>query len=116
MSQSTFTHSELFQLFFYVPESHLESVKQAVFMAGAGKIGNYEGCAWQVAGTGQFRPIEGSQPFIGEQGTLEKVKEFRVEMVFEPSTAEQVLKALKQAHPYETPAYGVLQLANHLYE
>lgn len=116
MSQTTVSHSQLVQLFFYVPESHLDAVKQALFEAGAGKIGDYEQCAWQIAGTGQFKPLAGSQPFLGEQGVLEQVKEYRVEMVFERDKATEVLKALKQAHPYEEPAYGVLELINHQFE
>ena len=60
----------VYKLCFYVPESHLESVKQAVFEAGAGAIGDYRDCCWQVKGQGQFRPMAGSQPFLGEQGVL----------------------------------------------
>jgi hypothetical protein len=71
----------VYTLFFYVPESHLEVVKDAVFAAGAGTIGDYQNCCWQVLGQGQFRPMAGSQPFIGEQGQLEQVAEWRVEMV-----------------------------------
>ena len=116
MSQPTVTDSQLVQLFFYVPESHLEVVKHALFEAGAGKIGDYEQCAWQIAGMGQFKPLAGSQPFLGEQGALEQVKEYRVEMVFGRDKATKVLKALKHTHPYEEPAYGVLELINHQFE
>ena len=61
----------MFKLCFFVPESHVEQVKNAVFAAGAGRIGDYEHCAWQVLGQGQFRPLAGSNPFIGQQGALE---------------------------------------------
>ncbi len=63
----------MYTLCFYVPESTLEDVKSAVFAAGAGRIGNYEQCCWQVEGQGQFRPLAGSDPAIGEQGELETV-------------------------------------------
>ncbi|ARN76055.1 YqfO family protein [Oceanicoccus sagamiensis] len=97
----------MFKLCFYVPESHLESVKAAVFNAGAGTIGDYERCCWQVLGRGQFKPMPGSQPFIGEQGALESVEEYRVEMVCADKLIKAVVNALKTAHPYEEPAYDV---------
>lgn len=95
---------------FYVPESHLDVVKQAVFDAGAGRIGNYEHCCWQVAGHGQFRPLEGATPSIGQLHQLETVVEYRVEMVCDKALISNVVNALKQAHPYEEPAYDVLAL------
>lgn len=100
----------MYKLCFFVPETHLETVKAAVFAAGAGRMGEYDQCCWQVKGEGQFRPLAGSQPFLGEQGCLEKVAEFRVEMVLEKSCARAVIQALKQAHPYEEPAYDVMVL------
>lgn len=100
----------MFKLVFFVPESHVEAVKAAVFEAGAGKLGDYDNCAWQVLGQGQFRPLSGSNPFIGEQGQIERVPEYRVEMVCEEAALEGVLGALLRAHPYEEPAYDVIQL------
>ncbi len=67
----------MLKLIYYVPESHLEETKLAVFAAGAGGIGNYEHCAWQVLGTGQFKPVKGANPFIGELDALEHVAEWR---------------------------------------
>ena len=93
--------SAVYKLSFFVPTSHVEVVKSAVFAAGGGRIGAYEHCAWQVLGLGQFRPMEGSQPFIGEAGQVEQVEEWKVELV---------VAALKQSHPYETPAYEVWRL------
>lgn len=93
----------------YVPESHLESVKAALFAAGAGRIGNYDSCCWQTKGTGQFRPLENSNPFLGKQGAVERVDEWKIELVCEESLLPKVLEALKAAHPYETPAYLVLR-------
>jgi len=100
----------MFKLCFYVPESHLEEVKQAVFEAGGGRIGDYEHCAWQVLGLGQFRPLAGSQPFIGSQDTLESVAEYRVELVCSKESIEAAVAALRQAHPYEEPALDVVRL------
>lgn len=100
----------MYKLCFFVPETHLETVKAAVFEAGAGRIGDYDQCCWQVKGEGQFRPLSGSQPFLGTQGVLENVAEYRVEMVMEKSCAKAVLAALKESHPYEEPAYDVMAL------
>ena len=102
----------MYALFFYVPESHLEAVKGAVFAAGAGAIGDYKNFWWQVLGQGQFQPMAGSQPFIGTQGQQEKVAEWRVEVVVETASIQSVVSALKAAHPYEEPAYGVYLLAD----
>lgn len=93
---------------FYVPDSHLEEVKNALFQAGAGKIGNYDQCCWQTKGRGQFRPLPGSDPSIGAQGTLEFVDEWKVELVIEDSALPQIKQALLDSHPYETPAYHAL--------
>ncbi|MCG8672309.1 MAG: YqfO family protein [Pseudomonadales bacterium] len=100
----------MYKIVFFVPEEHKESVKQAVFEAGAGRIGDYEYCAWETKGQGQFRPMQGANPFIGEQGELEKVMEYRVELVCADGLIEAAIKALKCAHPYEEPAYDVWRL------
>ncbi len=71
----------MYKIYFYVPKSHLDKVKQAVFSKGAGKLGNYDNCAWQTLGTGQFRALDGSHPAIGEQNRLEHVQEYKVETV-----------------------------------
>ena len=68
----------MYKLCFFVPDAHVEAVKQAVFATGAGRIGNYEACCWQVLGQGQFRPLSGSQPFIGETGVVQQVAEWKV--------------------------------------
>ncbi len=102
----------MFKLVFFVPASHVESVKHAVFAAGAGRIGNYEHCAWQVLGEGQFRPLPGSNPFIGSQDILEKVPEYRVELVCADACIADAVAALKAAHPYEEPAFDVTRLVD----
>jgi hypothetical protein len=100
----------MYSLVFYVPESHLEEVKEAVFSAGAGAIGDYEACCWQVKGEGQFRPNAQANPFIGQSGLLEKVEEYRVEMVLQADLKGEVVSALKAAHPYEEVAYHLIKL------
>ena len=94
----------------YVPTPHLELVKQALFEADAGKIGNYDSCCWQTLGTGQFRALQGSDPFIGQQGRVEQVEEYRIEMVCEDSVINAVVSALRASHPYEEPAFDLYEL------
>ncbi|EKG39814.1 hypothetical protein Pav037_1231 [Pseudomonas syringae pv. avellanae str. ISPaVe037] len=89
----------------------MDEVKNAVFAAGAGRIGAYDHCSWQVLGQGQFRPLDGSQPFIGQSGVVESVEEWKVELVVADELIQHVVVALKQSHPYETPAYEVWRLA-----
>jgi hypothetical protein len=100
----------MLSLVVYVPTSHLDAVKAALFAAGAGKIGNYDSCCWQTKGTGQFRALEGSDPFIGKQGAVEQVEEWKLELVCERRLAPAILAALKNAHPYETPAYHFVEI------
>lgn len=85
-------------------------VKQALFEAGAGKIGNYDSCCWQTLGTGQFRALEGSEPFLGQQGVVEQVEEYKLEMVCDDQFIKAVLTALRAAHPYEEPAFDLVKL------
>jgi hypothetical protein len=101
----------VYKLAFFVPASHVEVVKAAVFAAGGGRIGDYDHCAWQTLGQGQFRPLDGSQPFLGQTGQVEVVEEWKVELVVADELIVQVVAALKQSHPYETPAYEVWRLA-----
>jgi len=100
----------MYKLCFYVPESHLESVKAAAFAAGAGRIGDYDSCCWQIQGQGQFRPLAGSRPFLGTQGQIERVSEYKVEMVCATTCIHAVIAALRLAHPYESPAFDVTRL------
>jgi hypothetical protein len=104
----------MYKLCFYVPESHLEEVKIAVFAAGAGRIGEYDSCCWQVLGQGQFRPLVGSKPFVGRQDTIEVVAEYRVEMVCEAQFVRAAVAALLNTHPYEEPAWDVVALVAEL--
>jgi hypothetical protein len=95
----------LYKLTFYVPETHVEQVKDAVFAAGAGRYENYDRCSWQTLGTGQFRPKEDARPFLGSQGVEEHVTEAKVEMVCGSDCILAAVEALVAAHPYEEPAY-----------
>jgi len=102
----------VYKMVFFVPESHLEAVKQAVFSAGAGSIGRYDQCCWQTLGEGQFRPLAGSQPFSGQQHQLSRAPEWRVELVCHAEHIRAAKQALLQAHPFEEPAYDIWPLAN----
>lgn len=100
----------MFKLIFFVPDSHVKAVKYAVFTAGAGQQGNYDQCSWQVLGQGQFRALKGANPFLGEIDQLERVPEWRVEVLVSESDLNNVLAAMREAHPYEHPAFDVIQL------
>ena len=99
----------MYKITFYVPVTHVEAVKQAMFVAGAGRIGDYDCCAWQVLGVGQFRPLAGAKPFIGQIDQIEQVAEYKVEMVCEESVLLSAINALKANHPYQQPAYDVIK-------
>ncbi len=103
---------ELEKLVVFVPEGHEDDVRDALAGAGAGWIGNYSHCTFQLLGTGTFLPREGTFPFIGAQGKLEKVNEYRLETIFSRPDREQVLKALFKVHPYEEVAYDLYPLSN----
>jgi hypothetical protein len=94
----------------FVPEDALEAVRDALFEAGAGRIGNYRRCSWYTVGTGTFFGGEGTDPSIGERGREERVPELRLETVFPAERQDEVVAALKTAHPYEEPAYDVYDL------
>ncbi len=96
-----------------MPFEHLNSVKEALFSVGAGRIGRYDKCCFETRGTGQFRPLEGSSAFLGEVGKVEKVDEVKVEMVCENSIVLRAIEKLKESHPYETPAYEVYTLEDY---
>ncbi len=100
----------MFKISLYVPENSVETVKQALFDAGAGRIGNYDCCCWQTLGTGQFRPLENSQPSIGTLNEIEHLNEIKLELVCEDRLVKTAIAAMKQSHPYEEPAYHVWRL------
>ena len=95
----------------FVPVEHAEAVREALFAAGAGRVGDYSHCSWSVTGTGQFLPGPGAAPAIGTVGAVERLVEDRIEVVAPAGIRGQVLGAMRAAHPYEEPAFGVVSLA-----
>lgn len=100
----------MYKLCFYVPTAAAEKVKAAVFATGAGTLGNYQNCCWQVEGVGQFKPVLDANPSIGDVDQLEKVAEHKVELVCSAEQIKPAVEALIAAHPYEEPAYHVWQV------
>jgi hypothetical protein len=94
-----------------VPREALDTVRDALFAAGAGRIGDYERCSWYVAGTGTFLGGEGTAPSLGESGREERVAELRLETVYPVEREADVVRALREAHPYEEPAFDLYPLA-----
>lgn len=103
----------LYKLYTYVPETHIEQLRQALFDTGAGAIGNYEHCSFNTPGTGTFKGNEQAQPFIGQAGgALESVKEIRLEVIVPEHLKGTILNTLKANHPYEEVAYELISLVN----
>ncbi len=98
------------KLVYFVPEDALEATRAACFAAGGGRIGNYERCSWYALGTGTFLAGEGAEPAVGGVGQEERVAEYRVEVVVADERVGDVVAALRDAHPYEEPAYDVYPL------
>lgn len=96
-------------LVFYVPVPDTDAVLAALFEAGAGRVGDYDSCAFVAPGRGQFRPLAGAEPTIGDLGELTHVAENRVELTFPREIRAHVVAALRAAHPYEEPAFHVLE-------
>lgn len=96
----------------FIPAGHENQVLLAMTAAGAGWIGNYSHCTFQVPGTGTFMPQEGTSPFIGETGKLERVQEIRLETIVPAALRNRVIQAMIKAHPYEEVAYDVYPLQN----
>ncbi len=103
----------MYILVYYVPEEALEKTKEALFRAGAGSIGNYSKCSWQVKGEGQFLPGIMSNPYTGKRGEIKKTAEFRVEMALEDSIRDLAVRTLLDVHPYETPAFHLIEVFKH---
>jgi len=102
----------MYKICVYVPENSVENVKQALFDAGAGRIGNYDSCCWQSSGIGQFRPLAGSNPAIGSIDEVERVSEVKIELVCEDDLVGVAVRAMREAHPYEEPAFDVWELVS----
>jgi hypothetical protein len=98
------------KLVVFVPREALDSVREALFAAGAGRIGDYVHCSWYTEGTGTFLGGEGTSPSVGQAGREERVAELRLETVFPAERQEEVVAALRGAHPYEEPAFDIYEL------
>jgi hypothetical protein len=101
------------KLIVFVPPESLEPVRNAIFAAGAGRIGEYERCCWYTEGTGTFLAGEGAEPTVGEGGIEQRVNEIRLETVYPAEQEAEVVAALRSAHPYEEPAFDIYPLAPH---
>lgn len=107
------THTEsLVKLVVFTPEPYAEQVVDALSKAGAGHIGNYSHCTFQSPGEGTFKPLEGTNPFIGTQDKIEHVDEIKVETIVREKDLSKVIEEMKKAHPYEEVAYDVVSLKN----
>jgi hypothetical protein len=98
------------KLVVFVPRESLDAIREALFAAGAGRIGDYERCSWYTEGTGTFLGGEGTDPTVGERGREERVSELRLETVYPAEREEEVVEALRAAHPYEEPAFDLYPL------
>lgn len=103
---------KLVKLVFFTPHSHAEQVRQAIFQAGAGHIGNYDSCSFNSEGKGTFRGNDQTNPFVGQQGALHTEDEIRTETIFPAYLTDTILRALRAAHPYEEAAYDIYPLKN----
>ena len=103
---------KMYKLIFFVPESHLDKTKKSLFKIGCGVQGNYENCAWEVKGKGQFLPREDSKPYIGSENVLTFVDEYRVEMLCPKNLKDRAANTLIKSHPYETPAFEFITVEN----
>jgi hypothetical protein len=104
--------NDLVKLVCFIPADHADSVGQAIFDAGAGTIGNYDSCSFRSDGQGTFRAMEGSDPFVGDIGTLHREQEIRLETIFPKHLQGRVVKAIVEAHPYDEVAYDLYPLLN----
>lgn len=95
-----------------VPTTDTVRVREALFAAGAGELGDYRECSWTVTGDGQFRPLPGAAPTLGVVGEVETVREDRVEVIAPRRSRARILAALRAAHPYEEPAFDVFETAD----
>ena len=104
--------SLLKKLYTFVPEVHAEAVRSALFLAGGGHIGQYYECSFNSAGTGSFKAGDGTDPFVGKQGERHYEAEIKVEVIFPVWLEQSLIRALKQAHPFEEVAFDIISLSN----
>lgn len=103
---------KIYKLVVFIPDTHVDAVRDAITAAGAGWIGNYSDCTFSTSGTGTFKASDNCNPFIGKPGVLERASEVRLETVIKENQIERVLRAMIKAHPYEEVAYDVYPLVN----
>ena len=101
-----------YKVIIYVPETHVDVVREAIVASGAGQIGNYKGCTFTASGEGSFIPLEDSHPYIGEEGQLCKVNESAISFMVLKSELNDVIQTIKAVHPYEEMAYDVFEMAH----
>lgn len=100
------------KMYTYVPFDDAEKVRAALFIAGAGNIGNYDECSFNAEGVGTYKPLENTNPYIGEWGKRAETTEIKIEVIFPAYRQSQIVAALLSAHPYEEVAYDIISLAN----
>lgn len=99
-----------YKVIVYVPVADADKIRQVLGEAGGGRIGNYDFCSFSVRGVGRFRPLKGANPAIGEVGKHEQVEEERIEIEVAEEFLEDLLKKIREAHPYEEPAIDIIEL------
>lgn len=104
--------ASLVKIAVYVPVSHADEMRRVLAESGAGHVGNYDYCSFSVKGIGRYRGGQNSKPFIGEAGRIEQVEEERIETICPVGKLDDVLRAVKKAHPYEEPAIDIYPLLN----
>ena len=103
---------KLYKLVTFVPCESADAVREAMAHAGAGKIGNYDSCSYNMQGEGMFRALDGAKPFVGVENELHKETEVRIEVIVPSGIKGKVLRAMLESHPYEEPAYDIIALEN----
>ena len=102
----------VYKLVVFVPEDYATKVRQAIFSAGAGEIGNYDSCSYNLQGKGTFKASENTNPFVGKKGELHTETETRIETVFPDFLRNKILRAMIESHPYEEVAYDIYPIEN----
>lgn len=102
----------MYQLIVYVPVEAADQVKSAIFSSGAGTLGQYSHCCFEIKGTGQFLPSDNAHPAVGVPQHLNRIEELRIELLCPADCLKEAIAGLKAAHPYEHPVYAVIPLAD----
>lgn len=105
-------NTERYKLVVFVPLSHADAVRDAIHAAGGGTLGNYSHASFSSRGVGRFKPKQGANPAVGQIGELNEVEEERIEVLVDKAVVDDVVAAMKKAHPYEEPAYDLYKLEN----